>query len=45
MIQTNSWAGGMFRKSARSPANIKVELPAPRENLILARSPDELDDH
>ena len=28
-----------------SPGNIKVELPAPREALILAGSPDELDDH
>ena len=45
VIQTNSRAGGMSRRSAWSPANIKVELAAPREALILAGSSDELDDH
>ena len=33
MIQTNSWAGAMFRRSAGSPANLEDELPAPREGL------------
>ena len=33
VIQTNSWAGIMFWRSAWSPANFDVKLPAPREAL------------
>ena len=36
VIQTNSWAGAMFWRSAWSPVNFEVKLPAPREALKTA---------
>ena len=36
VIQTNRWARAIFRRSAWSPANSKVELPALSENLKTA---------